>query len=212
MSMAARTIQSFLDALASGEPTPGGGGAAALTGAQAAALVSMVLNFTVGKKKYAAVDEEMRSYLVETEQLRAELTALIDEDERAFAGVAATYTMPKESDDEKAARTAAMQSALKVAAAVPFVIAEKCMRVMQLAVPVGAKGNANVVSDAATANYLALSAFKSALVNVNVNLTFIKDETFVAEWAGKRDLLQGAAMEAYDHARAACEATIKVTL
>jgi formiminotetrahydrofolate cyclodeaminase len=83
---------------------------------------------------------------------------------------------------------------------------------MQLAVPVGAKGNANVVSDAATANYLALSAFKSAMVNVNVNLTFIKDESFVAEWAGKRDLLQRTAMEAYEQARAACEATIKVTL
>ena len=106
-------IVDFLDALASGQSTPGGGGAAALTGSEAAALLSMVINFTVGKKKYAAVEEAFQGYLTRTEALRSELLALADDDVAAFNGVAACYGMPKATDDEKAARTAAMQAAPK---------------------------------------------------------------------------------------------------
>ncbi len=100
------TTREFVDALAAQQPTPGGGGAAALTGSQAAALVSMVIQFTVGKKKYAAVEEEMKTFLAESEVLRTELLALADSDVAAFDAVAATYSMPKESDADKAARSA----------------------------------------------------------------------------------------------------------
>ena len=180
MNAAHMTTTEFVDALAAGQPTPGGGGAAALTGSQAAALVSMVINFTVGKKKYAEVEVEMQGYLLRTETLRRELLAAVDADAAAFDAVTATYALPKETDAEKSARTAALQEALKHAAAVPFAVAEQCLEIMRLAAPVGAKGNSNVVSDAATALYLAFAALKSAIVNVNVNLKFIKDEAFVA--------------------------------
>lgn len=212
MNAAHMTTMEFIDALAAGQPTPGGGGAAALTGSQAAALVSMVINFTIGKKKYAEVEAEMQGYLARTEALRRELLAAVDADAAAFDAVAATYALPKESDAEKAARTAAMQAALKQAAATPFEVAQQCLELMKLAAPVGAKGNANVVSDAATALYLAFAALKSAIVNVNVNLKFIKDEAFVSAWRVKVDALLAEADAAYADARSAIEGALGVTL
>ena len=120
--------------------------------------------------------------------------------------------MPKETDAEKAARTAAMQAALKHAAAVPFAVAAQCLEIMQLAAPVGAKGNTNVVSDAATALYLAFAALKSAIVNVNINLKFIKDDAFVAEWTAKVADFLAEADAAYAAAKAAIEGSLGVTL
>ncbi len=207
-----RPIVSFLDALASGQSTPGGGGAAALTGSEAAALLSMVINFTVGKKKYAAVDEEFRGYLVRTEALRTELLALADDDVVAFNGVAACYGMPKATDEEKAARTAAMQAALKGAAKVPMTVAEKCLTALELVEPVGRQGNTNVVSDAGVAMYLGFAALQSALINVNINLKFIKDEAFVAEYSARRDAVLTAANAAYAAGKAACETTLEIAL
>lgn len=202
----------FLDALAAGQPTPGGGGAAALTGSMAAALLSMVIHFTIGKKKYADVEAEMQDCLVRTEALRKELLAMVDADAKAFDAVAATYALPKETDEQKAARTAAMQEALQHAAQVPFDVAEKCLALLQLATPIGAKGNSNVVSDAATALYLAFAALKSALVNVNINLKLIKDTSFVETWSGKVAALLAEADAAYAQAKQAIETTLGVTL
>jgi formiminotetrahydrofolate cyclodeaminase len=206
------TTAEFLDALAAGESTPGGGGAAALTAAQGAALVSMVIRFTLGKKKYADVEVEMQGYLLRSELLRVDLLAEVDADAAAFDAVAATYGMPKETDEEKAARTAALQAALKHAAAVPFGVAEQALAVIELAEPVGAKGNGNVISDAACAAYLAYSAIKCALVNVNINLKFIKDEAFVAEWTQKVAGLLARADAAYVSARAAIQQPLGVAL
>lgn len=206
------SIQEFSDALASGQSTPGGGGAAALTGSQAAALVSMVINFTLGKKKYAAVQDVMETLLQQSEALRAELLALADSDVEAFNAVTACYSMPKSTDEEKAARTAAMQTALKGAAKVPFTVAERCLEVIRLADPVGEKGNSNVVSDAASAIYLAASSLNCAIVNVNINLKFIKDEAFVKEWSAKRDTLLAEFATVYEGAKVACENTLGVTL
>ena len=206
------TTGAFVDALAAQTSTPGGGGAAALTGSMAAALVSMVINFTVGKKKYAEVEDELRGYLAESERLRGELLALADADADAFTAVSATYGMPKETDAEKEARTAAMQDALKHAAHIPFVTAEKCLEVIKLAERVGAKGNPNVVSDAATAIYLAQAALLAGIANVNVNLKLIKDEAFVDEWEKRRNLVLDDMRTAVEISKAACAATIGVTL
>jgi formiminotetrahydrofolate cyclodeaminase len=149
---------------------------------------------------------------VQSEQLRQDLLAEVDADAAAFDAVAATYSMPKETDEEKAARTAALQAALKHAAAVPFGVAEQALAIMQLAEPVGAKGNTNVVSDAASALYLAYAALKCALVNVNINLKFIKDEAFVTEWTAKTEEMLARANAAYAAARAAIEQTLGVPL
>ena len=154
------TVHTYLDALAARQSTPGGGGAAALTGSQAAALVSMVINFTLGGKKYADVQEEMEAYLEQSESLRSELLELADRDARAFKAVSACYGMPRSTDTEKATRTAALQAAMKSAAQVPFVTAQRCLEVIQLVEPVAEDGNANVVSDAATALYLADAALE----------------------------------------------------
>jgi methenyltetrahydrofolate cyclohydrolase len=154
----------------------------------------------------------MLGYLARSEALRATLLAEVDADAAAFDAVAATYAMPKETDAEKAARTEALQNALKHAAAVPFGVAAICLEIMQLAMPVGAKGNANVVSDAACAMYLAYGALKCALVNVNINLKFIKDESFVAAWSAKVDATLAQADAAYADAKSAIEGTLGVTL
>ncbi len=208
----AMTIGDFLDQLAAKQSTPGGGGAAALTGGQAAALLSMVIHFTLGNKKYAAVETVMQGYLEQSETLRHALLALADQDVAAFNAVAACYTMPKATDDEKNVRTIDLQTALKGAAQTPFTTAERCLEVMRLVEPVGRQGNTNVVSDAATALYLAQAALQSALVNVNINLKFIKDEAFVADYAARRDTLLADAATVYAMGKAACEAVLEVAL
>lgn len=206
------SLGEFHSALAAQSSTPGGGGAAAVTGSMAAALLSMVINFTLGKKKYAEVEQEFQGHLLRSEALRLELLALADRDVDAFTAVAATYSMPKESEAEKAARSEAMQTALKGAAQVPFTVAEKCLEVIDLAAPVGAKGNPNVVSDAATAIYLAHAGLLSAIVNVNINLKSIKDPSFVLEWSVRRDDLLMSANAALDAAKGACSSTLGVGL
>ncbi len=206
------TIQAFLDALAARQSTPGGGGAAALAGAQAAALLSMVANFTLGNKKYAAVEAEMQGYLARSEALRQELLDLVDRDAAAFDAVSACYAMPRGTETEKAARTAALQEALQGAARVPLHTAERCLAVLQLAEPLGSKGNANVVSDVATAVYLAMGALHSAIVNVNINLKFIRDQAFVEQFAARRDALLAEAARAEAAAKAACRQTLGVDL
>lgn len=211
-STAAQPIGEFLDQLAAKQSTPGGGGAAALTGAQAAALVSMVINFTIGNKKYAEVEGEMQEFLAQSESLRQTLTDLTDRDVEAFDAVSACYGMPKSTDEEKAARTAAMQKALKGAAEVPFEIAQACVDVIKLAGPVGEKGNANVVADAASALHLANAGLHSAFVNVNINLKYIKDDAYVAEWSAARDKLLSEAAEFYASGKAACTETLGIQI
>jgi formiminotetrahydrofolate cyclodeaminase len=211
-TIAESTIQTFLDALAAGTSTPGGGGAAALTGSQAAALISMVSNFTVGRPKYADVEKEMQRYLQHSESLRQELFALIDKDAEAFTAVSACYGMPRQTDEEKAARTEAIQAALRGATEVPYTIAEKCFTVLQLVKPVAEQGNSNVVSDAATAAHLAFGAILSALVNVNINLKYIKDDAYTSAWQARAEKLVADAQMAYNEARAACTNTLGVTI
>lgn len=211
-STAQLTLAAFLDALAARESTPGGGGAAAITGSQAAALLSMVIRFTIGNKKYAAVEEQMHEHLRTSESLRHTLLDLADRDVEAFQAVSACYGMPKSTDDEKAARTAALQKALKGATVVPFEIAEACARLIELTEPVGADGNRNVVADAASALYLAHAGLHSALVNVNINLKYIKDADFVDTWSTRRDALLQRSEDAYRQGKAVCEKTLGISL
>lgn len=212
MTTGATSIGDFLDALAAKQSTPGGGGAAALTGSQAAALLSMVVNFTLGNKKYADVEATMQDLLAQTEALRADLLALADEDVVAFDRVAACYGMPRSTDEEKAARTKTLQAALKGAARVPFTTAERCLAALQLVEPVAAQGNTNVVSDAATALYLADAALHSAIINVNINLKFIKDSSFVDDMAARRDDLLRDAQQAVAAGKATCEKVLEMTV
>jgi glutamate formiminotransferase / formiminotetrahydrofolate cyclodeaminase len=160
----------FLDALASAEPTPGGGSAAAYTAASAAALVVMVARVSIGKKKYAEIEAEMHEIALRADGLRSALTAAIELDARAFDGVMAAYRMPKVTDNEKAARSEAIHHAMEKAAEVPQETAENALSVLRLACTVAEKGNLNAVTDAATAASLAVAAVTSAGANVRVNI------------------------------------------
>lgn len=177
-------LNGFLAELASDSPTPGGGSVAALAGALGAALNSMVANLTIGKKKYAEVEDEMAEALRGAETLRLELTQMIDEDAEAFDMVMSALKMPKETDDEKAARRAALQQALVDAATVPLAVMEMCVGVIRLAGPVAEKGNVNAVSDAGVAALMARAGAHAARLNVLINLGGIRDEkhaTFVSK-------------------------------
>jgi formiminotetrahydrofolate cyclodeaminase len=176
---AEQALGAFLDDLASERSTPGGGGAAALSGAMGAALVSMVCNLTIGKPKYAEVEAELKQVLAQSEKLRAELTKAIGDDVTAFDSVMAAYGLPKgETDEQKAARTEKIQAALKGATDVPLECARLCNEVIRLAELAAEKGNLNVVSDAGVAVQAAYAGLTSAALNVRVNARSIKDRDF----------------------------------
>ncbi|MBI3997425.1 MAG: cyclodeaminase/cyclohydrolase family protein [Armatimonadetes bacterium] len=164
------SIDEFLARLASSAPEPGGGSAAALVGAAAAALVSMVTNLTIGKDRYAAVQAQMEQARARGEALRAELVAAIDRDAEAFRRVMAAYRLPRETDEQKAARKQATQAALRDAAQVPAEVVGLCEEVAGWSQVVAEKGNVQVVSDAAVAAILADAAAQSAALNVRINL------------------------------------------
>ena len=176
-----KPVQSFLDELASKASTPGGGSAAAIMGAMGAALVSMVANLTVGKKNYEDVDAEMQSLLAESEKLREQLTDMIKADVDVFDQVMAAYGMSKETDEEKSARSTAIQAALKAATDVPLDCARLCAEVIQLCQPMAEKGNTNVISDAGVAVLAAEAALRSAALNVYINIGGIKDQDFAED-------------------------------
>jgi len=176
-----KSVQTFLGQLASKASTPGGGSAAAIMGAMGAALVSMVANLTVGKKKYAAVEVEMQGLLERSETLCARLTDMIQADVDVFDRVMAAYGMPKETDDETRTRTHAIQAALKDATDVPLACACLCADVIELCRPVAEKGNANVISDAGVAVLAAHAALRSAALNVYINIGGIEDQDFANE-------------------------------
>jgi formiminotetrahydrofolate cyclodeaminase len=186
-------IEEFLDALASQAATPGGGGAAAIIGAMGAALVSMVCNLTIGKKKYAEVEADMKDVLVKAEALRQRLTGMIEDDAKAFDAVMGAYGMPKETDADKAARDQAIQEALKLATDVPLACARAAREVIDLAEAASDKGNLNVISDAGVGVLAAYAALRSAALNVWTNARMITDRTFAeAKLKELNELLAGA--------------------
>jgi len=171
-----KKISNFIDELASNSPTPGGGIVAALAGALGVALVSMVGNLTIGKKKYEDVEEDIKRVISSSEKLRYELSQLTEEDVKAFNNFMATYKLPKETEDEKKVRVEKIQESLIEAAKVPLKVAYKCLDIFSLSKEVAEKGNINVVSDAGVAVLMADAALESALINVKINLRMIKDE------------------------------------
>ncbi|MEX1061242.1 MAG: methenyltetrahydrofolate cyclohydrolase [Methyloceanibacter sp.] len=186
-------IEEFLDALASQAATPGGGGAAAIIGAMGAALVSMVCNLTIGKKKYAEVEPEMKDVLAKTEALRLRLTDMIEDDAKAFDAVMGAYGMAKETDQQKTARDQAIQAALKQATDVPMRCCHAAREVIDLAAIAADKGNLNVISDAGVGVLAAYAALRSAALNVFTNARMINDKTFAeAKLKELNQLLAGA--------------------
>ena len=189
------SIATFLDDLASERPTPGGGGAAAVTGAIGAALVSMVANLTIGKKNYEDVWEDLKDVNAKAEALRAELTAAIEEDVVAFGSVMGAYGLPRATGEEKAKRTAAIQSALKDATLTPLRAVKACFDVILLSAAVAEKGNLNVISDAGVAVLSANAGLRSAALNVFINAKAIKDRDFAEKQIAEVNTLLAQAAE-----------------
>ena len=171
-------LSGFADALASDAPTPGGGSASALAGALAAALVAMVARITAGSDKFADRAGEMEETAAEADRLRAELLALVDEDAAAFDHVMAAFRMPKETPEQQAARSEAIQEGYRAAIEPPTLVCTRALRLLELALQVGDRGNPNAVSDAGVAAHLAMTALEGAALNVEINLGSIRDEEY----------------------------------
>ena len=170
------SIRDYLDKLASRAPAPGGGSASALVGATGAALLSKVANFTIGKEKYKSVEKEIENILKRSERLREEFIKLCSEDAKAYQKLSGAFKLPKTDE-----RKNKIQDALKEALAVPLEVCKKANEAIGLCMPVAQKGNINLITDVGDAALMLDSAFKSALLNVGINLKGIKDEKFILE-------------------------------
>ena len=195
-------VTTFLDDLASGSATPGGGSAAAIMGAMGAALVSMMCNLTIGKKNYAEVEGEMQSLLAAAEELRLQLAGMVAEDIGAFDALMAAYAMPKDTDEQKTKRSAAIQEGLKAATDVPLACARASAGVIAVAMRAAQVGNRNVISDAGVGALAAQAALRSAALNVYINVPSIRDEAFALSRRTEIDALLASAVrlagEVYD--------------
>ncbi|MGD8554561.1 MAG: glutamate formimidoyltransferase [Anaerolineales bacterium] len=193
---AAREKQTFLERLAAGTATPGGGSAAAYAGAMAAALVGMVARLTIGKKKYAKVEARMKQIAAEADELRIALEEAVARDAQAFDRVMAAYRLPKDTDGEKAARREAIEDATRVAGEVPLEVARQAVEVAELAAEVAEVGNASAITDTASAGAMARVALTAASLNVRVNAASLADKKMGRGWLKKLEALQAQAEEA----------------
>jgi glutamate formiminotransferase/formiminotetrahydrofolate cyclodeaminase len=173
-------LNAFIDQLASGEPTPGGGSAAALAGALGAALVTMVGRLTAGRKRFAAVEDEMQRTIDAAERLLGQLAGLTERDAAAYEMVRSAYRLPKETDAERSARHAAIQDGLRAASLTPLETVEACADVMRLALRVAQAGNPAASTDACVGALLAHAGLQGAVLNVRANLTDIDDAAFAS--------------------------------
>lgn len=181
MELRKLTVEGFINETASSSPAPGGGSIAALNAASSAALITMVANLTLGKEKYAAVEGDMKEVAAKAGALKDDFLALIDEDSNAFNKIMAAFKLPKDTDEAKKARSAAIQDATKGAALVPFKVGQKANELFALAEEVITKGNQNAITDGAVAAMNARAAVRGAFLNVKINLGSIKDGLFVEE-------------------------------
>ncbi len=189
MSLVSETVQDYCKRLASNEPTPGGGSAAAVAGALAAASAAMAANFTVGKKKFADVQEDIERILGVLNTQQQKLLELADADAEAYSQVGAAYGMPRDTDAEKEARQHAIQEALMAAAEVPMGVVEACAVFINLLPELADKCNPNLISDVGVGAQLGSAALAAAQLNVEVNLALIKDEDYNADKRGRLERL-----------------------
>jgi len=180
-SFAAMTCEEFLSRLASKAPVPGGGGASALVGAIGCALGNMVGSLTAGKKKYAAVEEDILRLNGEAEKLIAELTGLIEKDAAAFAPLAKAYGLPKDTEAEREEKSRVMEACLKDACSVPLEIMRACAKAVTLCGEYSEKGSVLALSDAGVGAAFCKAALQGASLNVFINTAAMSDRGFAAK-------------------------------
>lgn len=189
MSYTKKTCEEFVEVLASKEPTPGGGGASALTGAIGVALGNMVGSLTVGKKKYAEVEGEIKQMMAASDKLQAELLDLVQKDAECFEPLAAAYRMPKETEEEKAEKERVLEQATKDACRVPFEIMEKCCQGIDLCGEFAEKGSVMATSDAGAGAIFCKAALQAASLNVYINTKSLKDREYAKMANEKSDAM-----------------------
>ncbi len=174
-----KTLSEFLEQLGSDAPTPGGGGAAALTGATAAGLVTMVARLTTGREAFAAHETRLQEIIRQGDELRQDLLAAIEWDANAFETLMSSYRLPKATPEEKAERATKIQAGLLLATDSPLGIARRCATLAELAAELVEIGNPLTVSDAGTAAVLAEAALQGALLQARINLKSLKNAEYV---------------------------------
>ena len=179
----------FVEVLASKAPVPGGGGASALVGAIGTALGNMVGSLTVGKKKYADVEEEMWELKAKSDKLQAELLRLIERDAEVFEPLSKAYGMPRATEEEKAEKARVMEIVLKDACSVPMEIMEKCCEAIDIIVEFAAKGSALAISDAGVGVAFCKAALKGASLNVYINTKSMQNREYAEELNAKCDAM-----------------------
>lgn len=187
MGYATKGCDEFVEVLSSKAPVPGGGGASALVGAVGAALCNMVGNLTVGKKKYADVEEELRGLMEQVTSIQNRFLQLIDEDAQGFAPLAKAYGLPSGTEEEKAEKARVMEKCLNEACGVPLEIMENCCRAIDLIEVFAAKGSVLAVSDAGVAAACCRAALKGASLNIYINTKSMKDRSRAEELNQKCD-------------------------
>ena len=190
------TIREYVDKASGGTPTPGGGSVSALAGALGVAMGCMSANFTIGKKKYRSVEPQVRAILVRLDAARERLLDLTEEDSRAYGKYSAAVSMPKDTDDEKRARAAAIQEATRGAMSVPLQVVEKCGEVLACLRELVNIANPNLITDVGVSAILAEAALRGAKLNVEINLAYLKDETLAADVRRKLENARTAGAEA----------------
>ena len=189
MEMMEYSCQDFVRVLASKEPVPGGGGASALVGALGAALGNMVGSLTVGKKKYASVENEMHSLMKRSEALQNKLLNLVEEDAKVFLPLSQAYALPKSTAEELAHRQEVMAVVLKDACDVPLQIMQTCCEVLLLLKEFAQKGSALAISDAGVGAALCRGALEGASLNVFINTKSMEDRALAEEINQKANAL-----------------------
>jgi len=187
-------VREFLERAGAGTPTPGGGSVAALAGALAVSMVSMVANLTLGRERYRDVEPVVRSILEQAGGLAKEFEALAADDMAAFDRVLAAYRLPQDGAQERETRRNAVQAALRQATEIPLETARAGLSALRLTERLAAVGNPLVLSDAAVAGYLAQAAVRSALVNVGVNASLIRDRDYAERILRERKRLEAEAV------------------
>ena len=178
---AKQTIESFVDDLNSAKPMPGGGSAAAVCGAMAAALAGMSAHMTVGKKKYVAVESKMQNLIAVTKVLQEEMLAMAREDADMYTLVLQAYKLPKATEEEAAERAKAIEEASRTAVAASLKVTDACVRILKLAYTTVTEGNRMMVTDGSASALLARACQQVAAYNVRINLGGVKDESVRAE-------------------------------
>ena len=189
MGFSTSTCTEFVEVLASKAPVPGGGGASALVGAVGTALGNMVGSLTVGKKKYADVEDEMWELKAKCDQLQKDFLRLIERDAEVFEPLSKAYGMPKETEEEKAEKARVMEIVLKDACSVPMEIMEKCCEAIELIVEFGAKGSKLAISDAGVGAAFCKAALQGASLNVYINTKSMADREYAEELNKKADAM-----------------------